>query len=285
MKSFSNCLKKNTNSKGLVRALLIGINYIKTEEKFLSGCINDVNNVNKYLLTKYKKSLSSDNIKKLTDDNEKMLPTRVNILNEINWLVKDLKPGQNIFFYYSGHGRQEDESNSEEKSGYNSCIIPIDIEGKYEKDEYDKVKPENKILDDELKKVLADKVPTGCKCFIILDCCNSGTGFDLKYNINVKNVKDINETDNVKSIETDGSVICLSGCRDKESSLNIEKNGKSYGALTNAFLDVLKKNPGKITFENLLIKIRQSIKDEKIQQLPQLSSGKKLNKEDEFNLN
>ena len=40
------------------------------------------------------------------------------------------------------------------------------------------------ILDDELKTLLADKIPEGCKCFVVLDCCHSGTGIDLKYKIN-----------------------------------------------------------------------------------------------------
>ena len=62
----------------------------------MRGPINDVNNVEKFLLNS---GFSSDNIVKLTDDQrvQRAIPTRQNILDAIQWLVKDAKPNDSLF--------------------------------------------------------------------------------------------------------------------------------------------------------------------------------------------
>ncbi|KIW96343.1 uncharacterized protein Z519_03412 [Cladophialophora bantiana CBS 173.52] len=43
----------------------------------------------------------------LTDDQRREIsqPTKINILKAIAWLVKDVRPGDSLILYYSGHGR------------------------------------------------------------------------------------------------------------------------------------------------------------------------------------
>ena len=72
----------------------------------MRGPINDVNNVEQFLLAN---GYSSDNIVKLTDDQrvQRAIPTRQNILDAIQWLVKDARPNDALFFHYSGHGDKQ----------------------------------------------------------------------------------------------------------------------------------------------------------------------------------
>ena len=144
----------------------------------------------------------------------------------------------NCFFHYSGHGTQIKDVSGDEDDGFDESIIPID---------------DNPILDDELRKLLADKVPEGAKLTAIFDCCCSGTGLDLRYTF--RSIKSQREAEakrsdfssyfkylyhilfnNNRSIETydtftlqlasndeitAGDVIMLSGCRDYQSSLDV----------------------------------------------------------------
>ena len=112
---------KNTQSRqikkpvgGLKKVLLIGINYLETPEYTLNGCINDVKNI-KALLNKFYPKCSQFRI--LTDDstNPSLKPTRKNIIESINWLVKDLKKGDSVYFHYSGHGGLTLDLNKYEK--------------------------------------------------------------------------------------------------------------------------------------------------------------------------
>jgi hypothetical protein len=261
------------NNKGLKKALLIGINYIADPNNKLEGCINDVLSINKQINKFYPKCT---NIKILTDDipNPALLPTKKNILNAINWLVSDLKPGDNVYFHYSGHGGLIKDTNGDEINNTDSCIFPIcknNIEI---------------ILDDELKALLANKIPKGCKCFAVLDSCHSGSGLDLKYNINCPSYGTITIKQDNKQTVTNGSVILLSGCMDTQTSADTVNNvGIPSGALTNALLDVWTTYGVNIKLKHLLWNIRKLLKSRGYTQIPQLSCGNNLNIDSIFNLN
>ena len=264
---------KISNNKGLVRALLIGINYIEDTSNKLNGCINDVKNIKKQINKFYPKC---NNFKILTDDstnvNEK--PTRQNILDGIKWLVKDLKPGENVFFHYSGHGGLTVDFNNDEKTGMDSCIYPIcnkNIEV---------------ILDDELKTLLANKIPTGSKCFVVLDCCHSGSGLDLRFNIQCPSYGKLIVSQENKYQKITGSVIFLSGCMDLQTSSDtVNHKNEPSGALTNALIDVWNTYGMNIKFKHLLWDIRKLLKDRQYEQIPQLSCGNSLDINDTFSLN
>jgi hypothetical protein len=261
------------NNKGLKKALLIGINYIADPKNKLQGCINDVLSIQKQLNKFYP---LCTNIKILTDDipNPTIQPNRKNILDAINWLVSDLKPGDNVYFHYSGHGGLVKDTNGDEICGSDSCIYPI---------------YENKIqviLDDELKLLLANKIPKGCKCFIVLDCCHSGSGLDLRYNMNCPAYGTIVINQDNKQTATNGSVILLSGCTDTQTSADtVNTVGQPSGALTNALLDIWNTYGVNIKLKHLLWNIRKLLKQRGYTQIPQLSCGNNLNIDSIFDLN
>ena len=112
-------------------ALLVGINYKGTSNQ-LSGCINDVTNMSKFLKT----VLKYDKIIEITDDTH-IKPTRANIISNLVNMVKNSKRGDRLLFLYSGHGSLAKDQNGDEISGYDSCLCPIDTleNGKYIKDD------------------------------------------------------------------------------------------------------------------------------------------------------
>jgi len=264
---------KIASNQGLKKVLLIGINYIEDTSNKLDGCINDVKNI-KTLINKIHPKCNQFKI--LTDDSTNLVekPTRQNIIDGINWLVKDLKRGENVYFHYSGHGGLTVDLNNEEKSGMDSCIYPIcgkNIE---------------MILDDELKSLLANKIPVGSKCLAVLDCCHSGSGLDLRYNIQCPIYGKLIVSQENKYEKTIGSVIFLSGCMDSQYSADTVNNiGEPSGALTNALIDVWNTYGTDIKLKYLLWDIRKLLQERKYEQIPQLSCGNNLDINNIFSLN
>lgn len=239
------------------RALLVGINYRGTSSA-LSGCINDVENVKKYLLTK---GYSEENITVLTDDTPTK-PTKANMLKAIlNLLLSDSKK---LYFHYSGHGGSIRDSRGEsgdEKDGKDECLFPIDCD------------TAGVILDDEWRRLLSF-MRKGQELIAVLDCCHSGSGMDLAYCLyqrfggrSLKMIKDSNY------LRTKGKVVMLSGCRDDQTSADAWEENQAQGALTYAFLKVMKKPP---TYEDLILKVRKLLKKKGYSQIPTLSAGRPL---------
>ena len=254
---------KITNKK---YALLIGINYTGTANE-LYGCIDDANSIKDYLTSK-----GINNINFITDLTNKPA-NKSNILTALTNILQQARSGDSIFLFYSGHGSYTLDRNGDETTGSDSCIYPI-CGNKIEF-----------ILDDELKILLANKIPKGCKCFVVLDCCHSGTGLDLKYNMNspIYGTIVINKT-NQKP--TNGSIILLSGCNDVQTSADtVNETGLPSGALTNALLDIWNTYGVNIKLKHLLWNIRKLLQERGYTQIPQLSCGNNLNIDSIFDLN
>lgn len=244
--------KKNTNSY----ALLVGINYFDSPYQ-LYGCINDVNCVKSLLQSK-----NFNKITLLTDDNSNQgIPTKDTIINELINLLINAKAGDSVFVHYSGHGSDCPDRNNDELRGYDQMIIPIDF---------------NAIIDDEIRKIIDKYLKPNVTLFGIMDCCYSGSNWDLKY----QHLDSFNKnklTVNTKQKETKGRVIMISGCTDKQTSADAFINGTYNGALTASFLECYNKLPPKdLTWRNLILGMRAYLKKYGYPQIPQLSSGKLL---------
>jgi hypothetical protein len=220
------------------RALLIGINYVGMDYA-LNGCVNDVKNMETLLRTYgYTEFII------LTDETV-IKPTYTAIINGINDLLKGVKKGDTLVCHYSGHGSLLKDTNGDELTGYDSCIVPLDYQTK------------GIILDDQIKTLLCDKVPAGVNLFGLMDCCHSGSSFDLRYlyTDSSRPIKPVNRaspyntvdwslrqmiTDNKKCSVTEGNVVMMSGCTDFQESADAYINGRYGGALTNCFIETLK---------------------------------------------
>ena len=234
-------------------ALLIGCNYIGTQYQ-LSGCINDVENIQNKLKTQY----GFNNILIMSDNTSKK-PTKVNILDEIKNLLTNANSGDILFLAFSGHGTSIKDTSGDEKDGLDEMFVPLDFIC---------------ISDDEIKKFINNNLKKDVTLFALFDCCNSGTILDLRYQYFDSENYD-NSTENTKETETIGNIIMISGCKDNQTSADAYINSKYQGAMTWAFLDTVNKNPN-LSWKDLITTMRSSLKTSKYEQTPQLSSGKKL---------
>jgi len=236
------------------RGLLIGINYNGTDAQ-LNGCINDTESIHTALTNSY--GFKTENISIITDDTEKK-PTRDEILDAFKAFLESGEEGDLLFFSYSGHGSSTYDRNSDENDGKDEMILTSDLKG---------------ILDDELKSLIQLHLKKGVTLFALFDCCFSGTVLDLKYQYLDSLENDTFTTDN-NDTETNSNVIMISGCNDTQTSADAYMEQKYQGAMTWAFLNSLKdKSSSNLSWKNLLIDMRDKLKQSEFTQLPQLSSG------------
>ncbi|CAN6332539.1 unnamed protein product [Urochloa humidicola] len=142
---------------GEKRAVLVGINYPGTKAE-LKGCHNDVARMRRCLVDRF--GFEESGIRVLVDDGSGgPQPTGANIRRELARLVGDARPGDLLFFHYSGHGtRLPAETGQDDDTGYDECIVPCDM---------------NLITDQDFTE-LVRKVPQGCLFTIVSDSCHSG---------------------------------------------------------------------------------------------------------------
>eukprot|EP01059_Diplonema_ambulator_P025900 TRINITY_DN43012_c0_g1_i1.p1 TRINITY_DN43012_c0_g1~~TRINITY_DN43012_c0_g1_i1.p1 ORF type:complete len:379 (+),score=98.48 TRINITY_DN43012_c0_g1_i1:57-1139(+) len=161
---------------GSRKAVLVGINYINHSSGVLSGCINDVVAMQKYIEGE---GFDTGNMRVLVDDHGDggaqeigvglEMPTKNNILDAIRWLVDGAQAGDVLFFHYSGHGGQQKDMNGDEADGKDETLIPEDYTSA------------GVITDDDLFRELVMTVPVGVRLVCIMDCCHSGTILDLPF--------------------------------------------------------------------------------------------------------
>jgi hypothetical protein len=243
------------------KALLIGINYIGTPSS-LNGCINDINSIGDLLTTKY----AYNSITKITDETNQK-PTRDVILASFAQFLASGVEGDVLFFSYSGHGSYTLDRNNDEKTstdettgnkitGTDEMIITSDLKG---------------ILDDELKSLIQTHLKKNVTLFALFDCCFSGTVLDLKYQY-LDSLENDASTINQNDTETIGNVIMLSGCSDLQTSADAFLEKKYQGAMTWSFISAISESTT-LSWKDLLLKMRDRLKQSSFTQLPQLSSG------------
>jgi hypothetical protein len=231
------------------KALLIGINYTGTRNE-LYGCINDTTLIKERIS---KNGFNSINI--LTDLTSKKA-TRDNILAELKNLLINSQSGDLLFLLYSGHGSYTIDRNKDETDGRDELILPCDL----------KI-----ILDDELKSIIQANLKQGVTLFSMFDSCFSGTVLDLRYQY-MDTLNYDNYTENDKTLETIGNVFMISGCNDKQTSMDSVFNDQANGAMTWSLLESLKQKPN-CTWRELVKNMRDLLKTNNYQQIPQFSSG------------
>lgn len=235
-------------SRSIKKALLVGINYVGTDNE-LNGCIRDAENISNSLV-------GFKTIKMLTDYTVTK-PTKMNILLEFKRLLSGATFGDCLVFSFSGHGSQMNDKNGDEIDGKDEGLFTID---------------EYLIIDDELNMIIKLYLKPGVTLFVLTDCCHSGTVMDLKYNY-------MDYLENPKNTESRGNVIMISGCRDEQTSMDAYINGKYQGAITWAFLANLKPD---LTWRTLVDNMCFSLKESGYTQVPKISSGRFINMDSKF---
>lgn len=238
------------------RALLIGINYINTPDQ-LFGCINDVKNVKKMLIDVF--DYSEENIVLITDETE-LKPTRQTIQSQLVALVNSGIQGDTLYFHYSGHGASIRDSSRDETDGLDEILIPSDY------------RTVGFITDDWLFLNVINRVKKGVNLCGFLDCCHSGTGMDLRFNLRFAEQLLVNtpptsyksedwQNKFVVSLENQrlpiqGNVWMFSGCRDDQTAADAFINQSSQGAFTACLIDTIKNNLEEVENKKVLKKVK-----------------------------
>jgi hypothetical protein len=171
---------------GNKKALLVGINYFGSKSE-LRGCINDVQNVKSMITQKFGFEEDAAHMLVLTDDQQgRKSPTRENIIHGMKWLIEGAKDGDSLFFHFSGHGGTQTDKDGDEADGKDETIIPVDYLTK------------GMIVDDDIHSMLVAPLPKGVRITAVMDCCHSGSVFDLPYSYKVDGSLEIIEIDNRK---------------------------------------------------------------------------------------
>ena len=246
---------------GNKRALLIGINYLSIPQYKLNGCINDATNIYALLIQKF--GYKAENIVLMTDNQyPDLLPTKINIINQINRLVSLTKSGDVLFLHYSGHGTQkravdQNEDANLESIKLDNCICPIDFN------------VNGLILDNDLKNILVHKIPIGAKLRAFFDACYSGSILDLEYLWKGGEVfyKQYDE----EKLSQD--ILTISGSTDSQTSVDTynEQKKEAEGALTMMLIRALINYSNNITWEDLLLMVRQFLHNDGYEQIPMLA--------------
>lgn len=252
------------------KILQIGINYFGTSCE-LRGCINDVHNLNAFFRSEF--DCSGTQFRLLLDDSKDkvFMPTKFNILAGLRWLIEGATADSCLFLHYSGHGSYTKDASGDEADGRDECICPCD---------------DTRIIDDELRKVLIDALPKGCRLFALFDCCHSGSVLDLKYTYGIsENLigKQWTINSDNKYVDSKANVILITGCTDDQTSADAYEAGSFQGAMTYALLETVKslKESGKpLKYKDVMKNMLRFLKKKRYTQKPQISSGTFLNLED-----
>jgi hypothetical protein len=238
---------------------LIGINYFGNPSAQLNGCIHDAEFLKYLLISKY--GILEQNIVVLTDKeaNRSRRPTRSNIIDEMKRLVQGARPGDSLFFSYSGHGGQVEDLDGDEEDGFDETILPEDY------------KTAGPIIDDDLHDILAKPLPLGAKLTCVMDCCHSGTGLDLPYTYDAGRV--VVEKRQLQNKMTVADVILFSGCQDNQTAADSKVSGVASGVLSYALCKSIEAHSG-LTYSTLLDAMHRYAKEKGYTQVIQLSSGK-----------
>ncbi|KAE8668266.1 hypothetical protein F3Y22_tig00112343pilonHSYRG00045 [Hibiscus syriacus] len=237
---------------GRKRALICGLNYVGKYYS-LKGSINDAKCM-RYLLVE-KLGFPLDSVLMLTDDQQDPLlkPTKRNMRKGMRWLVYGCQPGDSLLFYFSGHGSQQEDYNSDELNGYDEALLPIDHE------------TEGVIIDDEINEIIVRPLPRGAKLHAIIDACHSGTVLDLPFDCKMKKeghyIWDDKRNPKFNKGTSGGVAFCFSACDDDQraSDTNVFSETKTNtGAMTFCFIQAVENEPD-LTYGRLLIAIRKAI--------------------------
>ena len=300
-------VEKNLGPGGKSRALLIGINYVGQKGE-LRGCHADVKNVKAYLEST---GLFKEYRVLLDDASNSEKPTKANMISAFNWLVKDAKPNDSLFLHYSGHGSYQADTNGDEIDGQDETIVPVDFNSAgmiVDDDLHDMlVKPlpagckltaifdcchsgstmdlpftysvtgQNEIVcRDNTREILKAGISIG-KRLLAKDTRGAAReSFQALSLLKNKDKKPNDEAYQKSLIEksSDAQILLFSGCKDNQTSADAQIEGSNTGAMSWAFLKVLKENNNPPLTE--LLKQLRTVLQGKYQQIPQMSTAHQI---------
>jgi len=98
-------------------------------------------------------------------------PTRVNILQRLDWLVRNARQGDVLVFSFSGYGLQVDDMDGYQDEGLDEAILPTDfVDGRG--GDY------TVIVTDDIHDILMG-IPPNCQVTVLMDCDHATSVVDV----------------------------------------------------------------------------------------------------------
>ena len=146
-----------TQRKTRHRAVLVGIDNYPNDADRLYGCVNDVFSMSAALQDC---GFEPSEIRTCLDDRA----TADGILARLEWLVDDARDGDQLVFFYSGHGaRLAEYGTNNEPDRLSETLVPYDFDWT----------PERGISDEQIFDLYA-QLSYDVQFLMIFDCCHSG---------------------------------------------------------------------------------------------------------------
>lgn len=259
-----------------IASLMIGINYSATSFS-LTNCVHDVEHVVENLFKKHYKG-KEINMIYMTDDQAgtELYPTLANIRKQMKKFVSLANQSKKAYIHYSGHGTNVKDTNRDEKDGRDEALVPVDCEDS------------GYLVDDELFANFVLQLEPDVNLIATIDCCHSGTIFDLPYKWDMAKGRFTLEktlTDDI--LQKLPNIIMISGCRDNQTSADgadLPGSTVGAGAMTAAYLDTLSRHNYQLSYRELISGMNDFLKSQKFNQRPELTSTRMINIDDPFEI-
>jgi hypothetical protein len=251
------------------KALLVGINQYPSPNE-LSGCINDVMDMAEFLVAHC--HFSPKDVRLLTDERA----TTKAIRDRLDWLVKDAKSGDRLFFHYSGHGvLMADRTRTGKVKGPHNAVCPVDFDFSM-----------NRALTDDDFQVIFQNLPADVEFNWVSDSCHAGdlardmaefkprsfpVPVDLRWRLRA--VQDKTSPGFARAVQHLNGAL-LAGCRSDQTSADATFGGRPNGAMTFFLLKTLHAPRGLTDpLVTVIDKTSQAIKNGGFDQVPTLQGN------------
>jgi hypothetical protein len=247
------------------KALIVGIN--KYPGAPLNGCVDDIIDATSYVTDKqYGINFDPRSVRLLTDARA----TTTAILERLTWLVTDLKAGDRILFWYSGHGAQvATRAGSGEVDGLDEVICPVDFDWS----------AAHMIRDKQFHQIFS-AIPAGVIACWVSDSCHSddlergmspGTSKSYPVPEDIKWRNNVAQGAGIKVLAPTAmpNIALIAGCKSDQTSADARIDGRYNGALSYYLLKELKAHPT-LPMNQLITHVQTDLRDNHYEQIPQL---------------
>jgi hypothetical protein len=234
------------------RAVLIGID--DYPQKPLSGCVNDIDQIERILLDRLK--VPAERITRFAAPRagaasstrlQSLKPTRDELRSFLNCLAGEVGPSDLVFLYYSGHGSQVMTKVNEQLIA-REALVPLDF--------LSEDGSRRLLYDFELNHLLAQIAERAGDLTVVLDCCHSAsatredilTGVRDRY-LPIPEVQELSSEIQTGPAPKDSSGLLpaapvhmlIAACRASERSYEVPADGSRppQGAFSRALVQIL----------------------------------------------
>ena len=251
-------------------ALIVGIDNYPTPLPALDGCVNDAQAFNKFLNDWCVVNSYTYNVKTLFNEQS----TRQNVTDAFS-VFSSATDADTCVLYYSGHGSQMPAPKEfwDEVNGLSETLVCIDSRTVGNRD----------LIDKELTYLIG-KATTGKRnqFIVVMDCCHSGSNTrdidtkSRKADVSTYTPRGVEEfmgyTEYINYQPPGARHIHFAAAKDNETAKEYPINNVARGVFTYSLIEVLTETNAKISYKELIQRVRQRVQFRVNEQMPSLDT-------------